>query len=120
MLTMLNILSTCIKIFKPSMHRYVAAVLLVDKLQSYHYNLKAIVVKYVSAYLNFYKNFNTWYKAMTTRISDFCMVRAHHVRMSLRKFGLLWKENVMVTSNYYDPLAGAIYACLSASLPASC
>ena len=48
---------------------------------------------------------------MTTRISDFCMGRAHRVRMCLRNFGLLWKENVMVTSNCYDPLAGAIYAC---------
>ena len=46
---------------------------------------------------------------MTTRISDFCMVRAHHVRLSV--FKELWKENVMVTSNCYDPLAGAIYAC---------
>ena len=34
-----------------------------------------------------------------------------YVLVSLRNFGLLWKENVMVTSNCYDPLAGAIYAC---------
>ena len=34
-----------------------------------------------------------------------------YLAMSLRNFGLLWKENAMVTSNCYDPLAGAIYIC---------
>ena len=34
-----------------------------------------------------------------------------YVSVSLWNFELLWNENLMVTSNCYDPLAGAIYAC---------